>query len=211
MKLMTELEHEEDIVMKETMNKPLGDKPPGVYVRATENPPSHELDLLWSGSRGFNFRDERSPILFFIVGFVVGALLTGAAAFFLFIKPDVKMGQNALTAPVAEEDHLTPQPIKTRPTNASIVTPSGTSSTEAPPAPVQPNPVPATPLANGTSSGIPAQHHKVANGETLESIAKHYYGAGTPDMIDRITKANNLKNPNALQLDQDLLIPPKSY
>lgn len=176
--------------MQETM-----EKPPGVYVRANETPPAHELDMLWAGNRGFHVPEERSPILFFTFGFLIGAVLTAAVAFFFFIQPNIQVGDSVLTQPTVEEELQ--------------------ADTQATPAAETPQTAPAaaSTTTTGTSEvgGIKAQRHTVQNGDTLGSIALRYYGSSAPMYIDKLTRANKLTNPNALKLDQELIVPPKDY
>lgn len=49
--------------------------------------------------------------------------------------------------------------------------------------------------------------YRVKSGDTLEAIAYRFYGSGTPSRINKIQVANNLRNPNALQIGQNLIIP----
>jgi LysM repeat protein len=182
------------------------EKTPGVYVRANEHPTTHELDMLWSGARGIHLKDDRSPILAFAFGFIVGTLLTAAIAFFFFIKPEIKTGQNLLTAPVAEQAEISTPEAGTAAGQAAatLAKPVSQSATTAP---VTSAPA-TTPVAAAPTAG---SRYKVQSGDTLERIAKKFYGSGTPEMVDKLIRANNMKNPNALQLDQELVIPPKAY
>ncbi|MBY0404932.1 MAG: hypothetical protein K2X66_13615, partial [Cyanobacteria bacterium] len=134
-------DYQEDTVMNETL-----EKPPGVYVRENEHPPGHELDLLWSGSKAGHFKDERSAVLFFGFGLVVGILITAAISFFVFIKPTIKTGESVLTVPVTEESRELNG-------NNQTTVPQSTSDTTSAGAPEKPkdffqnlfNPQPSTP------------------------------------------------------------------
>jgi LysM repeat protein len=222
------------------MNETL-EKPPGVYVRENEHPPGHELDLLWSGSKAGHFKDERSAVLFFGFGLVVGILITAAISFFVFIKPTIKTGESVLTVPVTEESRelnanqttVSPSTLNATPANPpekpkdffqSIFNPQpSTPSQNTPPesttsvdpqgttAPTQTQQTPGDPASPSQNLPSGASSHTVKSGETMGSIAIQYYGSSSPEMIEKITRANGLKNPNALKLDQTLVIPPKSY
>jgi LysM repeat protein len=209
MKRNVDLEGHDEILLKSGMEKSSGEKPPGVYVRANEHQPGHELDMLWSGNRGLHLREDRSPVIFFITGLIIGALVTAAVCFFFFIKPNAKMGENELTAPVIEQERLDTK----QGAASSVVTPQESSDASAS-APATTEPVsqtPSTAAQPASVAGVPMQHYAVKSGDTLEKIAHKFYGSGTPDMVEKITRANNMKNPNALKLDQDLVIPPKAY
>lgn len=58
------------------------------------------------------------------------------------------------------------------------------------------------------NAGLPTTH-TVKSGDTLYSIAKKYYGSGTPANITRIKNANNLTSDN-LQIGDVLKIPAKN-
>lgn len=179
------------------------DKTPGVYVRNHDIAPSHELDLLWSGNRTHHMRDERSPIIAFVFGLVVGALLTAAVAFFFFIKPEIKTGESTMTTSAVNEaastqPHVTHVVTPLEPSSSSGQAEASATST-------------ATSIKTAPPSTIGESKYTVKSGDTMESIARHHYGAGTPNFIEKIRRANGIKNVNSLKLDQELVIPPKSY
>jgi LysM repeat protein len=219
----------------------LHDQDLGVYVRSQEQGPAHELDLLWSGNRGHHLRDDRSPVVSFAFGAIVGAALTAALAFFFFIKPEIKSGDTTMADPVTAQQ-VTPQvnpetvaaQTGTSSTVTTVVVPGeGAQTGTAKPPEASVNPIqalvqsatgqpaapqqtasaqtPAVQTATPAVSSMASSKHVVKNGDTLESIARKYYGSGTPDLISKIQRANNMKNPNRLKLDQELVIPPKSY
>lgn len=47
----------------------------------------------------------------------------------------------------------------------------------------------------------------VKDGDTGEAIIKHNYGSWSQERVDRVMKANNLKNFDRLQIGQELLLP----
>jgi len=49
--------------------------------------------------------------------------------------------------------------------------------------------------------------HKVKSGESLSKIAKHYYGDATKYMTIFNANKNQLKDPNLIYPDQELIIP----
>lgn len=63
--------------------------------------------------------------------------------------------------------------------------------------------------ATKTEAAIPVKttEYKVKSGDTLGAIAYKFYGTSSPDKITRIQMINNMKTPDALQLDQKLIIP----
>jgi hypothetical protein len=170
-----DFEEEGDNLHQETT-----EKTPGVYVRTNEREPQ-ELDMLWSGSRNY-VKEERSPVVFFGAGLLLGIILT-SAVFILFInKPQIKMGENKLTTPITDESGL----MNNNNTNGS------TAKTE-------------------TSAKAGGRTYTVKSGDTLGHIAEKEYGNSGPEMVDKIQRANNLKNPNDIHEGQELVIPPSNY
>lgn len=163
------------------------EKTPGVYVRA-ENELPHELDMLWSGSKSYP-KEERSPLISFIAGVLVGGILTAAVFLLFIIQPQIKTGPSQITTPVNETVDSS-QPAATNGAPASGNTQGGTA---------------ATPAAAG------AQNYTVQSGDTLGTIAEKVYGSSAPKYVEKIQTANNMSSPDALQIDQKLIIPPKDY
>lgn len=161
------------------------EKAPGVYVRA-ENELPQELDMLWSNSRTYH-REERSPLISFIAGLLIGAILTTAVFFLFVMRPKVETNSSEITAPITDGVNTG----ATAPGTPSNVTGQPAASTAAIP-------------SNATS-------YTVKSGDTLGSIAEKVYGSSAPKYQEKIQRANNMDNPNSLQLDQKLVIPPKDY
>jgi LysM repeat protein len=150
-------------------------KSPGVYVRDEGHELPRELDMLWSGNKALQ-KEERPPFLAFSLGFLLGALLSAAVCWLLFIRPQVHTEPNDITAPLK--------------TGSEAATPQNSRA--------------ATLLGNSTS-------YTVVSGDTLGRIALKVYGSAEPRYLEKIQRANAMKNPNSLQLNQTLTIPPKQY
>lgn len=58
-----------------------------------------------------------------------------------------------------------------------------------------------TAVPKGTESYV------VKSGDTLESIIIRFYGKYDPSKVDKIKEANNMSNPNNLQIGQNLIVP----
>lgn len=180
----------QDFGENQDMPSDMQEKTPGVYVRA-ENELPHELDMLWSNARPYH-KEERNPLISFIAGLLVGAVITSAVFLLFVMRPQVQTGANTIMAPVNEE------------------MPGGqeqASSTEK-----------ATqggkPEAGGKAKGLSASGgstYTVVSGDTLGKIAEKVYGSSSPEYLDKIQRANNMPSPDRLQLDQKLIIPPKDY
>jgi nucleoid-associated protein YgaU len=181
----------------EETNMPSSDmqeKTPGVYVRADDNELPHELDMLWSNTRSYS-REERSPLVSFIVGVVVGSVLT-AAVFMLFImRPQVKTNENEITAPITEDLNAGGQ---TQPGGTTTGKNTSVGAT------VQ--------RAAGNAANMQGStSYTVVSGDNLGKIAEKVYGSSDPQYIEKIQRANNMDSPDKLQIDQKLIIPPKNY
>lgn len=170
---------------EQSMPSDVHEKTPGVYVRA-ENELPHELDMLWSNSKAYQ-REDRSPIISFIAGFLVGAVLTAAVFLLFFSHPQVQTGSSELEAPISDSAA----------TGGSAPAKGGNGLLNTAEQ--------ATPSAAGNTS------YKVVNGDTLGRIAGKVYGSSAPKYVDKIQQANNMSSPNSLQIGQTLVIPPKSY
>jgi nucleoid-associated protein YgaU len=173
------------------------EKTPGVYVRADDNELPHELDMLWSNSRPYP-REERSPLVSFMVGVLVGSILT-AAVFMLFImRPQVKTNENEMTAPITED------------LNAGGQAQSGGSAASG-----AAKALPGLPSGQRSPGGVAnaqgSTSYTVVSGDTLGVIAQKVYGSSAPEYVDKIQRANNMDSPDKLQIDQKLIIPPKDY
>lgn len=173
----------------------LHEKTPGVYVRA-ENELPHELDMLWSKAPTYQ-REERSPLISFLAGVLVGAVLT-AAVFMLFVmKPEIKTDANEITAPISEDlpaDKVA-TPVQNKP-----------EATKQESQPLSEKRQAGTGLSN-----VGGTTYTVVSGDTLSGIAKKMYGSSDPQYVEKIQRANSLKSADSLQLDQRLIIPPKNY
>ena len=59
----------------------------------------------------------------------------------------------------------------------------------------------------GGATASTSEKYVVQSGDTIESIQVRFYGSYSPEKAQAIQKANNLKNPNRLQIGQELIIP----
>ncbi|MDX2083974.1 MAG: LysM peptidoglycan-binding domain-containing protein [Candidatus Melainabacteria bacterium] len=174
------------------------EKSPGVYVRTDGHSP-RELDMLWSGSRPYQ-REDRAPIFYFVTGLLVGGVLTAAVLLLFVVQPKLPtLGvDNQLIRSV--EDVATG--IGNQVTESAVNTPTsaGNAATGA------------VPLTNADGQVIPnAKSYTVQSGDTLGSIAAQFYGSSGPEFVDKIQRANNLRNAHSIRVEQRLVIPPKNY
>jgi LysM repeat protein len=170
------------------MPSDMQEKTPGVYMRADENESPHELDMLWSNSRGYQ-REERSPLIPFIVGVLVGAIITALVFMLFVIRPQVKTSDSDMMAPITDEVNSENAPATQNEAGGNT---SGASASPA-----------------RATTG--AKSYTVRSGDTLGHIAEQVYGSSAPQYVEKIQRANHMKSPDDLQLDQKLIIPPKDY
>lgn len=175
------------------------ERAPGVYVRTGERQP-HELDMLWSGTRNFA-KEERAPIISFIIGLLLGVFLTTGAFIFFINKPQITAGENKLTAPINET-----QDIEGVQEESQTVTPSPQTTSQAKKVSRS-----AAATTSPTAAVKGVRTYKVKNGDTLGKIAQKEYGSLDPNILDKIQRANNLKNVNDIHIGQELVLPPSSY
>ncbi len=181
------------------MPSDMQEKTPGVYVRADNNELPHELDMLWSNTRPLH-REDRSPLIAFVVGLLLGVVATSAVFMLFIMHPQVKLNGTEMTAPVSEDlnggSHGTSSNTQV---NSAIPSATGTSTSSP---------------STSTSSGGPAAagtSYTVVSGDNLGRIAEKVYGSSSPELMDKIQRANNMSSPDKLQIDQKLIIPPKNY
>ena len=205
---------EEAIAADEPVETARSEKTPGVYTREPDSP--HELDMLWSSGR-LEHKEDRSPIVFFLVGFLLGGLITGLVVFLLVKQPDIKAGESEfVTTPVEKikvEDTATEKSggflqnlfgsdTKKAEQPAETAEPKAETTAEEPKTEVKPEPV-----ASSSSSSTPIRTYTVQNGDTLGAIAYRHYKSSAPKYVEKIQRANNLRSPDSLQIGQKLVIP----
>lgn len=166
-------------------SEPIEDGSPEVYVRPNKE---KELDLLW---KDFKMpKGERSPIVYLGIGFVAGIIATLLVSAFIRMSsgnfhPNFKLNikMPAVSAPaektgeVNQEDKLNFLP--------------SSENTED----------------NASAAVTANEEYTVQSGDTMESIARRFYGSYSPDKINMIMKANNMTDPNKLAIGQKLIIP----
>jgi LysM repeat protein len=150
-------------------------------VYVRSNEDPHELDMLWSGLR---LKEDRHSWLLFLLGFVLGIALTTAVFLTVLNNPNLVENFQKLAQPVQETLKPAQEAGNTAPANASVQTPTESNR---------------------------AQTYAVQSGDTLGAVAEKFYGKSTPELIEKLRRANQLNNPNDLHLGQDLVIPPAKY
>lgn len=179
---------------------PVYDNIPNEYVRTSDTrreqqeTKSQEIDLLWQSFKSAQF-NSNSPLMHVLGGFLAGVIST-VIVFALFgafainsdapkysEKTEPAIEENIENSEVTAEENIVPQNEKlTEETNKEIpeiVTPKNTKT----------------------------KKYIIKDGDTVEAIIKHEYGAYTPERAEAIMKANNLSNLDHISIDQELLLP----
>lgn len=144
-----------------------------------EQSKERELDVLWQNFRVAHKPVDRSPQVYFVLGLVVGAVIT------LIMTTMVSILIN-FTAP-REAKIKTPK-IKTEDAKFAFIPADTAAVVETTPAPAP-------------------QTYTVKSGDTLESIIVRFYGSFDLGKVNLIKEANKMSNPNALSIGQKLIIP----
>ena len=150
---------------------------PEVYIRPAKE---KELDVLWQNFK-VNQKDEKSPGVYLVTGFIAGALSMFLMTALLSFTSNV-INENS--------NPDTPKLVKrVKPAKAAklSIIPADQVTEEAKPA------APET--------------YTVKAGDTLEGIIIRFYGSYDASKVTKIMQENNMKNPNQLSIGQSLVMP----
>lgn len=178
---------------------------------------AQEIDLLWQTFKNSQF-NTKSPVAYLSIGFVCGAVFTflmlGGLGVFV-VKSDVNVNTSKHSVLTQLKSVIFPQKT-TVPTleqqadnaeetvNAKVSVPSEDETSQ--------NNVLEASVQNSSEniSNVDLKNSKVyivKEGDTGESIIKHYFGAYSPEKAEIIMKANNLKNLDRINIGQEIIIP----
>ncbi len=155
------------------------DNAPGIYKRPSKQ---KELDLLWQSFK-IHQKEEKSPGLYLLTGFIAGALSMFLMTAIISINANSTddMSDSSLTTPKIEKKLIR----RSEASKLTIVPPDKATT-----APV-----------------VSSESYTVQSGDTLEGIIIRFYGRYDDSKINKIKEANKMANPNALQIGQKLVIP----
>lgn len=153
-------------------------------------PKNHELDILWGGVQksiqkvhnATKSPHQKSPAVYLLIGFIAGVLFTSLITFIVSISS---------MAPVAVSDIENKEKTGINVPAADENLSGGVDETDVE-------------VESGSTN-----HEKyiVKSGDTLNGIAYRFYGKYDEAKLKEIQRINNLVNPEALKIDQELLIP----
>lgn len=178
---------------------------------------AQEIDLLWQTFKNSQF-NTKSPAAYISIGFVCGAvftfLLLGGLGIFV-VKSDVNVNNSKNSVLTQMKSAVFPQktPVPTleqqadnaeKSVNAKVSVPSEDETSQ--------NNVLESSVQNSSdnTSNVDLKNSKVyivKEGDTGESIIKHYFGSYSPEKSELIMKANNLKNLDRINIGQEIIIP----
>lgn len=155
---------------------------PEVYIRPAKE---KELDVLWQNFK-VNQREEKSPGVYLITGFVAGALCM------FMMTALLSFGSNAINER----------------RSAEMDSPKLVKRVKAPKVPkaAKVSIIPADQIVE-EAKPVSSESYSVKSGDTLEGIIIRFYGRYDASKISRIMEANGMTNPNALSIGQTLVIP----
>lgn len=172
------------------------DNLPNEYVRTSDNKnaesKSQEIDLLWQSFKSAQF-NSNSPFMHVLGGFFAGVVTTliVLALFGVFAvnhegQKSVEKSQTAIEESIDEPTEVIDEQA---PAEEQKVSEDAKSDLAEPSKPVK------------------TKKYIIKDGDTVEAIIKHEYGAYTPERAEAIMKANNLSNLDHISIDQELLLP----
>ncbi len=163
------------------------DNTPKAYKRSGKQ---KELDLLWQSFR-VSTKEEKSPGVYLLTGFIAGALCMFVMTSILTISSDIAtepsstaLGQPKFEKKISRKSKI---PQINNNSNISII-----------PAVSQP--------AIGTESPK-TETYTVKNGDSMSSIVYRFYGKYDLSKVEKIKEVNNLANAHKLSIGQQLVIP----
>lgn len=151
-------------------------KAPDVYIRPAKE---KELDVLWQNFK-VNQKEEKSPGVYLITGFIAGAL-----AMFLMTAL-LSFSSNAISESNNPDAPKLVKRVKPMKPKLSII--------------------PADQAMEQVKTASP-ESYTVKSGDTLEGIIIRFYGKYDTSKVVKIMQANGMTNPNQLSIGQSLTIP----
>ena len=157
---------------------------PSVYVRPKKE---KELDTLL-GSFNVPTRSEKTPMVYLISGFLVGAVCMFMMTAFVSLSSKEHVVDDSYTVPMEKQSKgFWGLKKKQKTSNVTIL-----------PADVAPSVIEVVPKT---------ETYIVKSGDTLAGIIVRFYGSYDDSKISIIAEANKMSNPHSLQIGQKLIIP----
>lgn len=154
---------------------------PSVYVRQNQE---NEIDVLWSNLKD-SHKQQTPPLVYVGIGFFAGILLSFVVTTILFWDTNNKATEQ----------------IDLKPLTNTVSTKTQKSSNVSQP-------------LNNVRGNLKTQYKDIVDytikpGDSLGGIAKKFYHSSTPEYVNLIQEANNLKTPHGITAGKKLIIPVK--
>lgn len=180
---------------------------------------AQEIDLLWQSFKNVQF-NTKSPMVYVSVGFLSGVIATlivmGCLGAFV-VKSNVNTHldnksiftqiKSSLFAKKASAPTLEEQADMAETTVDKRVSVPGEDDTVAPVSENTSNEVTENSTTSANVVSGKTKKYVVKDGDTVESIIKHYYGTYSAEKAELIMKANNMANLDRINIGQELIIP----
>lgn len=178
---LSELKSQKDFTTTIDDNEPKAYKRPGRQK---------ELDILWQNFK-INTKEEKSPGVYLLTGFIAGALCMFLMNAILSIGSNLSVG---------DVETAFGQPKFEKKISRKSKLPQITQSVEVVPA--------AAVSIEEEIANIPAvENYVVKSGDSMSTIVYRFFGKYDPSKVEKIRKANNLTNAHKLSIGQKLVIP----
>jgi LysM repeat protein len=163
------------------------DTTPKAYKRPLKNSKQKELDLLWQSFK-INTKEEKSPGVYLLTGFIAGALCMFIMNALLSISSEISseptptsLGQPKFEKKISRKSKL--------PQFGNIAI------------------VPASSEAEENAVMPKVETYTVKSGDSMSSIVYRFYGKYDVAKVEKIKQVNNLTNAHKLSIGQKLVIP----
>ncbi len=171
---------------KKEYKQDLNDNAPKAYKRPEKQ---KELDLLWQNFK-ISQKDEKSPGVYLLTGFIAGALCMFIMNSILSISSNIASSPNETSLGQPKYEKKISRKSKLPQINSQIsVIPAVNSSVD------DTVPIPTV------------ETYTVKSGDSMSSIVYRFYGKYDLSKVEKIKQANNLTSEHKLSIGQKLIIP----
>lgn len=175
---LSELKSQTDYAEKQQQE----DYTPKAYKRTGKQ---KELDLLWQNFK-INAKEEKSPGVYLLTGFIAGALCMFIMNAILSISSiPTQTASTSIGQPKFEKKISRKNKLSQLASNVSVVPATAVEETIIP----------------------TVETYTVKNGDSMSSIVLRFYGKYDPAKVEKIKQINNLSNAHKLSIGQELIIP----
>ena len=175
---LSEIKHKKDTKQE------FVDNAPKAYKRPEKQ---KELDLLWQNFN-INRKEEKSPGVYLLTGFIAGTLCMFIMTSILSISSNIASAPNEASLGQPKYEKKISRKSKLPQINSQISLVPAVNSNDAAPIPT-------------------VEHYTVKSGDSMSSIVYRFYGKYDLSKVEKIKQANNLSSEHKLSVGQKLVIP----